>query len=81
MVGEKFFFDIDNSKNRYYSIIYYYYYFVYTSAYNLVAVVFVCDCRKVDVCACEDEIKVNYFRLIRSQREPYINYAERAREI
>ena len=60
---------------------FFFFYYVYTSACNLVTVVFVCDCKKVDVCACEEGIKVNYFYSIRSQREPYTDYAESAKEI
>ena len=42
------------------------FYYVYTSACNLVSV-FVCVIIvKVNVCVCEDGVKVNYFRLILS---------------
>ena len=57
------------------------FYYVYTIACNLVTAIFVCDCRKVDVCACKDGIKLNYFRSIQSHREPYTDYIESAREI
>ena len=46
------------------------FYFVYTSAYNLVSVFVRVIVVKVNVCVCEDEVKVNYFRSILSQREP-----------
>ena len=44
--------------------------FNYTSARNLVFTAFVCGFRKVDLRACKDRVKVNYFHLILSQREP-----------
>ena len=31
---------------------------------------------KVTVSVCEDEVKLNYFRLILNQKEPYTDYAE-----
>ena len=31
---------------------------------------------KVTVCVCEDGFKLNYFRLILNQKEPYTDYAE-----
>ena len=45
------------------------FYYVYTSACNLVSV-FVRMIVKVNVCVCEDGVKVNYFHSILSQREP-----------
>ena len=46
------------------------FYPIYTSVCNLVSV-FVCVISvKVTVCVCEDGVKVNYSRLILSQREP-----------
>ena len=78
--GRSFCVDIKNSALRYYFrsilFIYFYFYLVYTSACNLVSIDFVRGFRKVDLRACEDRVKVNYFRLILSQRESQIDYAE-----
>ena len=41
---------------------FYFFYSVYISARNLVSVAFVCGFRKVDLRACEDGVKVKYFR-------------------
>ena len=52
------------------------FYFVYTSACNLVSV-FVCViAMKVTVSVCEDRVKLNYFRSILNQKEPYTDYLE-----
>ena len=48
------------------------FYFVYTSACNLVFA-FV---RVITVSVCEDGVKLNYFRSILNQKEPYIDYTE-----
>ena len=55
---------------------YFFFYSVYTSARNLVSTAFVCGFRKVNLRAYEDRVKVNYFRLILSQRESQIDYIE-----
>ena len=79
LLGRIFFVDIDNNALRYYfgSILFsFFIYSFHTSSCNLVSVVFVCGFRKVDLSACEDGVKVNYFRLILSQREPQIDYVD-----
>ena len=52
------------------------FYFVYTSACNLVYVFVRVITVKVTVSVCEDKVKLNYFRLILNQKEPYTDYAE-----
>ena len=52
------------------------FHFVYTSAYNLVYVFVRVIAVKVNVRVCEDGVKLNYFRSILSQREPYTDYME-----
>ena len=52
------------------------FYYVYTSACNLVYVFLCVIAVKVDVCGCEDRVKLNYSRLILSQSEPKTNYVE-----
>ena len=49
---------------------------VYIGARNLVSAAFVCGFQKVDLRACEDKVKVKYFRLILSQRELQPDYVE-----
>ena len=52
------------------------FHFVYTSACNLVFA-FVCVITvKVIVSVCEDGVKLNYFRYILNQKEPYTDYVE-----
>ena len=46
------------------------FYSFYISACNLVSVFVRVIAVKVNVCVCEDGVKVNYFRSILSQREP-----------
>ena len=52
------------------------FYFCYTSACNLVSVFVRVIVVKVNVCICEDGVKLNYFRSILNQKEPYTDYAE-----
>ena len=52
------------------------FYFVYTSACNFVFAFMRVITLKVTVSVCEDGIKLNYFRSILNQKEPYTNYAE-----
>ena len=52
------------------------FYSVYTSACNLVFVFVRVIVVKVTVSVCKDEVKLNYFRSILSQKEPYTNYTE-----
>ena len=71
VAGEKFYVDIDNSAIRYYSGNIYIYIYIYiyigdTSAYNLVYVLACVIAEKVNVCVCEDGVKLNYSRLILS---------------
>ena len=50
--------------------------FVYTSACNLVSM-FVCVITvKVTMSVCKDGVKLNYFRSILNQKEPYTDYVE-----
>ena len=51
-------------------------YFGDTSACNLVSVFVRVITTKVIVCVCKDGVKLNYFRLILNQKEPYTDYAE-----
>ena len=75
VAGEKLRVDIDNSAIRYYSGFFFFsFYFVYTSACNLVFV-FV-RVIAVTVSVCEDGVKLNYFRSILNQKEPYTDFAE-----
>ena len=53
------------------------FYFGDTSACNLVSVFVLLISVKVTVCVCEDEVKLNYFRSILNQKEPYTNYVEK----
>ena len=46
------------------------FYFVYTSACNLVSMFLCVIAIKVDVCVCEDGVKLNYSHSILIQREP-----------
>ena len=50
------------------------FYFVYTSACNLVSVFVRVITVKVTMSVCEDEVKLNYFRSILNQKEPYTDY-------
>ena len=52
------------------------FYFVYTSVCNLVFVFVRVIAVKVTMSVCEDGVKLNYFRSILSQREPYTDYVE-----
>ena len=52
------------------------FYFVYTSACNLVFAFVRVITVKVTVSICEDGFKLNYFRSILNQKEPYIDYAK-----
>ena len=54
---------------------YFFFNSVYISARKLVFAAFVCGFKKVDLRACEDGVKVNYFCLIISQRELQTDYA------
>ena len=78
VAGDKFSVDIDNSAIRYYSgiLFYFLFYFVYISACNLVFAFVRVITVKVIVNVCEDRVKLNYFRLILKQKEPYIDYVE-----
>ena len=67
---------LDITLDQFYFYFYFYFYLVYTSPCNLVSTAFVCGFRKVDFHAYEDRVKVNYFRLIMSKREPQTDYAE-----
>ena len=49
---------------------------MYISACNLVFVFMRVITMKVIVSVCEDGVKLNYFRLILNQKEPYTDYAE-----
>ena len=57
---------LDINLDQFYLFIYFLFFLVYTSACNLVFAAFVCGFKKVDLCACEDMVKVNYFHLILS---------------
>ena len=46
------------------------FYSIYTSACNLVFVFLCVIAVKVFMCVCEDEVKLNYYRSILSQKEP-----------
>ena len=64
--GKSFYVDIDNSTVRYYSGFFFSFYLVYTSACNLVSM-FVCVIVvKVNVCVCEDGVKLKYSHSILS---------------
>ena len=52
------------------------FHFVYISACNLVFAFVRVITVKVIVNVCEDGVKLNYFRLILNQKEPYTDYAE-----
>ena len=52
------------------------FYFGYTSACNLVSMIVCVIAVKVNVCVCEDGVKLNYSRSILSQRESYTDYIE-----
>ena len=52
------------------------FYFVYTSSCNLFSVFVRVIAVKVTVSVCEDRVKLNYFRLILNQKEPYTDYTE-----
>ena len=52
------------------------FYFVCTSACNLVFAFVRVIIVKVIVSVCKDRVKLNYFRLILNQKEPYTNYTE-----
>ena len=56
--------------------IFFIFYFGDTSACNLVSVVVRVIAVKGTVCVCEDGVKLNYFRSILNQKEPYTNYTE-----
>ena len=55
---------------------FFHFYFVCTSACNLVSLFVRVISVKVNVSVCEDGVKLNYFRSIVSQREPYTDYVE-----
>ena len=74
VAGEKFGVDIDNSAIRYYFGTLFY--FVYISSCNLVFAFVRVITMKVIVIVCEDGVKLNYFRLILNQKEPYTDYTE-----
>ena len=76
--GEKFRVDIDNSAIRYYYgvLFYFLFYFVYINACNLVFAFVRVIIVKVIVNVYEDGVKLNYFRLILNQKEPYTDYVE-----
>ena len=46
------------------------FYYAYTSACNLISVFLCVIAVEVDMCVCEDGVKLNYSRSILSQREP-----------
>ena len=52
------------------------FYHIYTSACNLVSVFVRLISVKIIVCVFEDGVKLNYSRLILSQRKPCIDYAK-----
>ena len=54
----------------------FFFYSIYTSACSWVFVFLCVIAIKVFVCICEDEVKLNYSRLILSRREPCTDYVE-----